>query len=177
MHILRRPVAAAVPLLLVLAACARPANDPRMPDPSLATVEVATVAVDPRTQTPVVLLQDPETERIVPIWIGLPEAEAIARSLEGVSVPRPMTHDLLASVIAGLGGRVVEVVILEQRGGTYYGSVRLIRSGGNERVDLDARPSDAMALALRTGAPIRVARELLLDSLEDATPPPPAPTV
>jgi uncharacterized protein len=161
---------------LFLAGCAVPAGESRQPDPGLATVEVAAVAVDPRTQSPVVLLRDPATDRVVPIWVGVPEAEAIRRALDGVAVPRPMTHDLLASAIRGLGARVEEVAITQQRGGTYYGVIRLVTNGGRERIEIDSRPSDGMALALRTGARIRVARELLLDSLEEAEPPPPVQT-
>jgi uncharacterized protein len=170
MHRNRAPRLAVLLALCLVAACAVPAGETRQPDPALATVEVASVAIDPRTQSPVVLLSDPTTGRVVPIWIGVAEAEAIVRSLHGVAVPRPMTHDLLANTVRRLGARVEEVVIYEQREGTYYGLIRL-SNGSRKAVEIDSRPSDGVALALRTGAPIRVARSLLLESPEEATPP------
>jgi uncharacterized protein len=167
--------AAACLALLAAAGCGMAPGEALQPDPAYATVEVVGVGVDPATQSPVVLLREPATEGLVPIWIGTAEAEAIARSLHGVEMPRPMTHDLLASTIERLGARVVEVVVVEQRAGTYYGIIRLVNGARGERVEIDSRPSDALALALRTGAPIRVARVLLRDSLEDAAPPPVVP--
>jgi uncharacterized protein len=160
----------------LLAGCAVVSGEATEPDPGFVTVEVAGVGLDPRTQSPVVLLQDPTTERVVPIWVGVAEGEAIARSLHGIEMPRPMTHDLLATLVQRLGARVEEVVIHEQREGTYYGMIRLRNSARGRPIELDSRPSDGLALALRTGAPIRVARALLRDSLEDAPPPPPAAT-
>jgi uncharacterized protein len=162
-------------VVTLVAGCGMPAGESLQPDPAFATVEVAGVAMDPRTGSPVVLLRDPTSERVVPIWIGVPEAEAIARALDGIDMPRPMTHDLLASTVRRLGARVEEVVIREQREGTYYGVIRLANGARGDRVELDSRPSDGVALALRTGAPIRVARTLLMDSLDDASPPPPRP--
>jgi uncharacterized protein len=158
-------------LVAVVHGCAVAAKESPELDHAFPTVEVTGVAVDPSTQMPIVLLREPESGRVVPIWIGLPEAEAIARAIEGVTPPRPMTHDLLASTVSSLGGRVDEVIISQQRAGTYYGVIRLT-SGGRDRVEIDSRPSDGLALALRTGATIRVARDLLLDSLDDAPPPP-----
>jgi uncharacterized protein len=174
-----RPTALLPSLLLCafLAGCAMSPGEALQPDPALAVVEVAGVGLDPRTQTPVVLLREAETERVVPIWIGTAEAEAIARSLEGIEMPRPMTHDLLATVVRSLGGRVEEVVIRELREGTYYGVIRVVNGERGERIEIDSRPSDGVALALRTGASIRVARSLFVDSLEDAAPPRVAPTV
>jgi uncharacterized protein len=170
----RAPASGSLVLLIcsLLAGCGVPAGESLQPDPALATVEVAAVGVDPRTQSPVVLLRDPESERVMPIWIGTAEAEAIARSLHGVEMPRPMTHDLLASMLQSLGARVEEVVIREQRQGTYYGVIRLRNGTRRDPIEIDSRPSDGLALALRTGASIRVARSLLVDSLEDAPPPP-----
>jgi uncharacterized protein len=163
-------------LACVVAACATNTGGGVQPDPDLVTVEVAAVATDPRTGTPVVLLREPASERMVPIWIGAPEADAISRALHGVEVPRPMTHDLLASTVQGLGARVEEVVIHEQRAGTYYGVIR-IATGARGRVEIDSRPSDGVALALRTGAPIRVSRSLFVDSPEHTAPPRVVPTV
>jgi uncharacterized protein len=158
-----------------LPGCAVMASESMEPDPSLATVEVAGVALDPRTQSPVVLLRDPASDQVVPIWIGVPEAEAIARSLEGVQTPRPMTHDLFANTVQRLGARIEEVVISQQREGTYYGVIRLTTGNGANRIDVDSRPSDGLALALRTGATIRVARELFVDTPPESRPPPPTP--
>ncbi len=150
-------------LSLLVASCALPASESAVPDPAYATVEVAGVGVDSQTESPVVLLRDPASSQAIPIWIGVAEAEAIARALHGVAMPRPMTHDLLASTVERLGARVEEVVIVEAKEGTYYGVIRLVTSARARRIELDSRPSDGVALALRTGAPIRVARSLLRD--------------
>ncbi len=159
-------------LAVLLPACSMSLGETAAPDPNFATVEVAGIGMDPDTQAPIVLLRDPESGKVMPIWIGIAEAEAIARSLHGVEVPRPMTHDLLASMAQSLGARVEEVVIHEAREGTYFAVVRLLTNARGRRVELDSRPSDGMALALRTGAPIRVARSLLLDSADDERPAP-----
>lgn len=157
-----------------LAACAVPTGETIQPDSAFTTVEIAGLGVDPQSRSPIVLLREPGTERVVPIWIGLSEAEAIARAMEGIETPRPMTHDLLASTVAGLGARVEEVVILEQRGGIYYGVIRLATSARGRRVEIDSRPSDGLALAVRTGAPIRVARALFMETPDER--PQPRPT-
>ncbi len=159
----------------LLAACAVPTGESIQPDSAFTTVEIAGVGVDPQSRSPIVLLREPGTERVVPIWIGISEAEAIARSLEGIETPRPMTHDLLASTVSGLGARVEEVVILEQREGIYYGVIRLATGTRGRRVEIDSRPSDGLALAVRTGAPIRVARSLFMESPDER--PPARPTV
>lgn len=123
-------------------------------------VEVATVGVELSTGAPLALLRTGWDE-VLPVWIGETEAQAIARVLAGVTVPRPMTHDLLASVMTRLGGTLEEVVVTELRGETFIGLLRIRTSGGVEEVD--TRPSDALALAVRTGARVRVARILLAD--------------
>jgi bifunctional DNase/RNase len=128
----------------------------------LVTVELSTVGFDRVTGSPVVLLRDPESGRVVPIWVGVAEAQAIARALHGVTVPRPMTHDLMATLLSELKAEVDEVVVHDLRENTYYGLVRLRVAGEKTTRDVDSRPSDALALALRTGATIRVARKLLL---------------
>ena len=124
-------------------------------------VELSTIGLDGRTGSPIVVLRDPETGIVVPIWIGPAEAQAIALSLHGVLTSRPMTHDLMASLIAELRADVEEVVVTDLRNNTYFGIVRLRVKGDNKTRDVDSRPSDALALALRTGAPIRVARKIL----------------
>jgi uncharacterized protein len=123
-------------------------------------VNVARIGLDRATNTPVLLLREAVGDRAVPIWIGVPEASAIAIALQKVDVPRPMTHDLLLHVLRGLGGEVVRVAVTEARDNTYFAEL-LIRRGSQELAAVDARPSDAIALALRAGAPILVAESLL----------------
>ncbi len=129
-------------------------------------VELSTVGVDGRTGTPIVVLRDPESGGVLPIWVGVMEAQAIALALHGVVPPRPMTHDLMASLIAELRAEVEEVLVTDLRNNTYFGMVRLKVAGDKKIRDVDSRPSDALALALRTGAPIRVARKILAMSPE-----------
>ena len=124
-------------------------------------VELSTIGVDGRTGTPIVVLRDPQSGSVLPIWIGPAEAQAIALVLHGVVPPRPMTHDLMASLIAELRAEVEEVVVTDLRNNTYFGMVRLRVAGEKKIREVDSRPSDALALALRTGAPIRVARKVL----------------
>ena len=129
-------------------------------------VELSTVGLDGRTGTPIVVLRDPESGGVLPIWVGVMEAQAIALALHGVVPPRPMTHDLMASLIAELRAEVEEVLVTDLRNNTYFGIVRLKVAGEKKIRDVDSRPSDALALALRTGAPIRVARKILAMSPE-----------
>ena len=129
-------------------------------------VELSTVGLDGRTGTPIVVLRDPESGGVLPIWVGVMEAQAIALALHGVVPPRPMTHDLMATLIAELRAEVEEVVVTDLRNNTYFGMVRLKVAGERKIRDVDSRPSDALALALRTGAPIRVVRKILAMSPE-----------
>ena len=129
-------------------------------------VELSTIGLDGRTGTPIVVLRDPESGGVLPVWIGPAEAQAIALALHGVITPRPMTHDLMANLISQLRAQVEEVVVTELRNNTYFGVVRLRVPGDNRIRDVDSRPSDALALALRTGAPIRVARKILAQAPE-----------
>lgn len=153
-----------LPLLAVTGAHAAPAQGTPRGDRQLVTVELATVGIDPTAGTPIVLLREPESGRIVPIWIGPAEAQAIALALHGVAVPRPMTHDLMASLLSTVHAQIEEVVVHDLRGATYFATIRL-RVAGNEGVrDVDSRPSDALALALRTDAPIRMARRILVEA-------------
>ena len=122
-------------------------------------VELSTVGLDGRTGTPIVVLRDPESGSVLTIWVGVMEAQAIALALYGVVTPRPMTHDLMASLIAELRAEVDEVIVTDLRNNTYFGMVRLKVAGERKIRDVDSRPSDALALAVRTGAPIRVARK------------------
>lgn len=127
------------------------------PDPIL--MSVGGLTLDPVTKTPIVILRDTENKVNLPIWIGLLEATAIATELEGIKMARPMTHDLLRSVLAELGATVERIDITELRDNTYYAVIRL-RVDGVERL-IDSRPSDAISLALRTKTPIYVARAVL----------------
>lgn len=123
---------------------------------------VGGLTIDPLTRAPIVLLRD-EADRItLPIWVGLLEATAMAAAIEGVPMPRPMTHDLMQNVLAELGATVECVQITDLRDNTYYAEIHL-RVGDATR-HVDARPSDAIALALRTGSPIWVARSVLAAS-------------
>ena len=110
--------------------------------------------VDPITNMPIVILKDKDGERVLPIWVGIFEANAIALQIENIVTPRPMTHDLLRNIITDLDGRVDRVVVSDLKENTFYAIVHLTVRG--ERVAVDARPSDAIALALRTRAPILV---------------------
>ena len=110
--------------------------------------------VDPITNMPIVILKDKDGERVLPIWVGIFEANAIALQIENIATPRPMTHDLLRNIITDLDGRVDRVVVSDLKENTFYAIVHLTVKG--ERIAVDARPSDAIALALRTRAPILV---------------------
>lgn len=121
-------------------------------------VEVATIGMDLRTGAPLAILHA-DWEQVVPIWIGEVEAQAIARAREGIELPRPQTHDLLASLVQMLGATVEEVRIHDLRDNTYFGVIR-VRVNGELR-EIDSRPSDGLALAVRTGARIRVATRLV----------------
>ena len=110
--------------------------------------------VDPITNMPIVVLKDKDGERVLPIWVGVFEANAIALQIENVATPRPMTHDLLRNVIVDLEGAVDRVVVSELQESTFFAIIHLTVKG--EHLVVDARPSDAIALALRTRAPILV---------------------
>jgi len=110
--------------------------------------------IDPITNMPIVILRDGDGQRILPIWVGVFEANAIALQIEHVQTPRPMTHDLLKNVIQDLAAQVERIVVTELKDNTFYAVIHL-RSDG-QAVVVDARPSDAIALALRSGAPIFV---------------------
>jgi bifunctional DNase/RNase len=122
-------------------------------------VRIRGLIMDPSTRTPIVVLNDMAGEVVLPIWVGLFEANAIALEIEKATLPRPMTHDLLRDVIYGLNARVVRVVVGELREDTFHATIWMDQQG--EVVALDARPSDAIALALRADCPIFVSRQLL----------------
>ena len=116
--------------------------------------------VDPITNTPIVILRDQEGQRVLPIWVGIFEANAIALQIENVTTPRPMTHDLLRNVISDLKASVERIVVCDLQDNTYYALIYLNRNG--ETMAIDARPSDAIALALRSNAPV-FAKESVLN--------------
>ena len=128
---------------------------------TLLAAEIATVGWDGLTDSPIVLLRELSTGRVVPIWVGVAEARAIAAALLGVEFPRPMTHDLMADLVGKLDARLEEVQIHDVRDGTYYGLLQLRVDGRADPLVVDTRPSDGMALALRTGAAIRLSRKVL----------------
>jgi bifunctional DNase/RNase len=110
--------------------------------------------VDPTTNVPMVILRDKEGQRELPIWMGIFEADAIARQIENIAMPRPMTHDLLRNVIHDLNATVQKIVVCDLQQNTFYALIYL--GVGTETLAIDARPSDAIALALRARAPIFV---------------------
>lgn len=122
-------------------------------------VRVAHLGLDRSSNTPVVILKEEAGERTLPIWIGAPEANAIAMELQGVKPERPMTHDLMKLLVSGLGGELRRVVISSLRENTYIAELLIYRGG--EVFEVDARPSDSIALALRMNAPIYTNDELL----------------
>jgi uncharacterized protein len=125
--------------------------------------------VDPITNMPIIILRDKDGQRVLPIWVGVFEANAIALQIENVTTPRPMTHDLLKNVIADLRGRIDKIVVSDLKDNTFFALIYL--SIGGEVMAIDARPSDAIALALRARAPIFV-EETVIDHAKtvDLTP-------
>ncbi|OGP29476.1 MAG: hypothetical protein A2038_08570 [Deltaproteobacteria bacterium GWA2_57_13] len=122
-------------------------------------MSVGGLTLDPVTKTPIVILKDSDNKLNLPIWIGLLEATAMATELEGIKMARPMTHDLLKNILGEMGASVESVEITELKENTYYALIYLL-VGGRELV-IDSRPSDAIALALRTKSPIYVAKTVL----------------
>jgi bifunctional DNase/RNase len=123
---------------------------------------VGGLTLDPVTKTPIVILKDSDNKLNLPIWIGLLEATAMATELEGIKMARPMTHDLLRSVLGELGATVEAIEVTDLRDNTYYALIHLVIDG--RRLAIDCRPSDAISLALRTKSPIFVAKKVLESS-------------
>ena len=127
-------------------------------------VEVWGIAVDPFNKSPIVVLRNKENPKeVLPIWIGHPEASGIMMVLNNLEFERPLTYELFKSVIEALGGEIEKVEISDLKDGTYYATI-YIRTPSGEIKEIDARPSDAINLALRTGAPIYVAEEVMNQS-------------
>src|SRR3979411_1919958 len=118
--------------------------------------------MDPVSNLPIVILKDVSGEAVLPIWVGVYEANAIALEIEKVSTPRPMTHNLIKNVLTGLEAQVHKVVVTELREDTFYAVIWLDRGG--EVISIDSRPSDALALALRVDCPIFVDDMVLKNS-------------
>lgn len=125
----------------------------------LIKMTVRGIALDPITNMPIVILKDPDERRALPIWVGIFEANAIALELEKVSTPRPMTHDLLKNILDGLGITVQQITVNDLKENTFYATIELNYNGSV--ISVDSRPSDAIALALRTNAPIFVAENVV----------------
>lgn len=123
--------------------------------------------MDPVTNSPIVVLKDASGEGVLPIWVGIYEANAIALEIEKITTPRPMTHDLIKNVLTGLEATVRKVVVSELRDDTFFAVIWMERDG--HIVSIDARPSDALALALRLDCPIYV-DESVLRSAKQTTP-------
>ncbi len=122
-------------------------------------VKIKGLVVDPISKMPIVVLEDPVTERILPIWIGVFEANAIALSIENIPTPRPMTHDLMKSILDNLDVFVEKIVVNDVRNNTFYALIHCRQ--GNQQYIIDSRPSDAIALALRAQSPIFVEEEVI----------------
>jgi bifunctional DNase/RNase len=125
-------------------------------------MKIRGLMMDPVTNMPIVILKDINGAAVLPIWVGIYEANAIALEIEKVATPRPMTHDLIKNLLLGLETRVHKVVVTELREDTFYALIWLERDG--QVISIDSRPSDALALALRTDCPIFVEDEVLKSS-------------
>jgi bifunctional DNase/RNase len=122
-------------------------------------MKVTGLMMDPITNMPIVVLKGDESDQILPIWVGVFEANAIALKKENIATPRPMTHDLLNNVIAQMGARILKILVNELKDNTFYAIIFLSYEG--EEIQIDSRPSDAIALALRAEAPIYVEQAVL----------------
>jgi hypothetical protein len=126
---------------------------------ALIEMSIRGLMIDPITNMPIVVLKDADDQRTLPIWVGPVEANAIAIQMENITTPRPMTHDLLVRIVAELGATLERVVVADLTENTFYAQLVLRR--GDDVVTVDARPSDALALALRTKARVFVSNQVL----------------
>ncbi|HET6373101.1 MAG TPA: bifunctional nuclease family protein [Candidatus Polarisedimenticolia bacterium] len=122
-------------------------------------MKIKGLMIDPINQMPIIILKEPNGDAVLPIWVGLFEANAIALQMEKVATPRPMTHDLLKNMMSQLKAEIVKIVITDLKENTFYAVIHLSHQGGT--VSVDSRPSDAIALALRAGAPIFVEQDVI----------------
>ena len=123
-------------------------------------VKIRALMMDPNSGTPIIILKDIQSDTMLPIWVGAYEANAIALEIEKIAPPRPMTHDLLRNLIVELGVHVDRVVVTSLRDNTFFAVIEMHNSEGDKMV-LDSRPSDAIALALRADCPIYVDMEVI----------------
>jgi len=131
-------------------------------------MKIEGVVLDLKSNLPIIVMKD-EKQRILPISVGIFEAQAIAFALEGVRIPRPLTHDLMKNIIEKLNAKLVKVEITELKGNTYFARLTL-KPRDQEEIKIDSRPSDAIAIALRLQAPIYAAEELLISREVVSTP-------
>ena len=131
-------------------------------------VKIRGLMMDPSNGTPIIILKDVNSDTMLPIWVGAFEANAIALEIEKIAPQRPLTHDLLRNLIIEIGARVERVVVTELRDNTFFAVIEM-RSSENEMLTLDARPSDAIALALRADCPIFVNTEVIQASRNTVT--------
>jgi bifunctional DNase/RNase len=122
-------------------------------------MKVRGLALDPVSNMPIIILRDEEEKRSLPIWVGIYEANAIALELEKISTPRPMTHDLIKNIVESVEAKIEKVVVNDLRDNTFFALIHLRL--GEEEITVDSRPSDAIALALRAGAPIFVDEDVV----------------
>lgn len=125
-------------------------------------MKIRTLMMDPVTQMPIVVLRDATGNTILPIWVGVYEANAIALEIEKISTPRPMTHDLIKTLLMGMEARVDRIVVNELKDDTFFATIWLEKDG--QFISIDSRPSDALAIALRTDCPIFVDDSVLKNS-------------
>ena len=137
-------------------------------------VRIRGLMMDPATNMPIVVLKDVASETVMPIWVGIFEANAIAIEIEKVATPRPMTHDLTRNLIHSLNGQLERVVITELRDDTFYATLWVRQD--DQPVTIDARPSDAIALALRADCPIYVSEQVMQSAKLNTSGPPDGPT-
>ena len=130
-----------------------------------AKLKVHGVVSDPKTETQIVILRDVNNEEILPIWVGVAEGNAIRFALEGIIPPRPMTHDLVKELLEQLGVQLLKVVVNEMKSNTYYATIHMLAHNTTHTVD--SRPSDAIALALRTSTPIFATDEVLKKKISE----------
>jgi len=145
---------------VLLSVCVPPHSSvSQLLDEDVLEVKIKGVTIDPQGNTPVVILEEQQGHRAFPIWIGLPEARAIMLEMEGVSTPRPLTHVLLHNILVDLNVKIGRVIITDMQEDTFYATI-LLRQG-HKTLTIDARPSDAIALALHVRAPVFVTKKLL----------------
>lgn len=130
-----------------------------MSEDLLVQMKVTGLTIDPFTSMPIIILKDLEEKSALPIWIGLIEASAIATELEHIQLTRPMTHDLLKNILGAIDVKVERVVVHDLSDNTFFARIEMVREG--KKIEMDARPSDAIAIALRMKSPIFVARKVI----------------